>query len=76
MIRAPWTDKQVESLNAFQRDGRFHPFTCPGERMECLPDRTLVATPNGFVCRCGEYVQKWAHDFMAEGPDHWPVYLP
>jgi len=28
----------------------------------------LNATPEGWVCPCGEYTQKWAHGFMAE-PD-------
>ena len=27
-IDAPWTDEQVAALNRFQRNGRFHPFTC------------------------------------------------
>lgn len=65
-IEPPWTPGQVERLNAFQADGRFHPFTCPGERPDCEGRRELVATADGWVCACGEYRQGWAHAFMAE----------
>jgi len=27
-IQTPFTSEQVESLNKFQNEGRFHPFTC------------------------------------------------
>jgi hypothetical protein len=55
VIRAPWTDEQVAALNAFQRDRRFHPFTCPGERErgERCKERNLTATRDGWVCACG-----------------------
>ncbi len=59
-----WTDEQVANLNAYQKAGRFHPFTCPGDHDRCEKQRDLVATREGWVCACGEYRQGWAHDFM------------
>lgn len=62
MLKAPWTDEQVDHLNAFQRSGAFHPFTCG----KCRND--LVATTGGWICPttdCG-YTQDWAHEFMAQ----------
>ena len=66
-VRVPWSDAQVEALNGWQAAGRFHPFTCPGDKPECDGRRELVATAEGWVCRCGEYRQDWAHGFMAGG---------
>ncbi len=64
-----WTDEQVSALNAWQDNGRFHPFTCPGDHPHCAKQRELRATPAGWVCACGEYTQAWAHDFMMEKRD-------
>ena len=64
---APWSQEQVDRLAAFQRDGRVHPFTCPGDRACCKGDdeaRVLVPTTEGWVCRCGHYRQAWAFGFM------------
>lgn len=70
MIRAPWTDAQVELLKQWQEHGMVHPFTCPGERPECKGHRELIPTNDGWVCNCGEYKQDWAHGFMfAKVPD-------
>ena len=66
-INAPWTPEQVAALNAFQRSGRMHPFTCSARHPM---HQTLVAEPDGWVCpddAC-DYRQKWAHSFMAD-PD-------
>lgn len=60
-IFPPWTDEQVAALNAFQHDGRFHPFTCGNNSNHPV----LVATPTGWICSACDYRQKWAHDFMA-----------
>lgn len=68
MIRAPWTQQQVDALNAFQVDGRFHPFTCPGEFPMCKLKRELTATTEGWTCACGQYRQDWAHDMMLDPP--------
>lgn len=59
-----WTDEQVAALSEWQRTGRFHQFTCPGDYPECEKQRELSATRNGWVCACGKYRQDWAHDFM------------
>jgi hypothetical protein len=56
-----WSREDVDRLNAHQRDGRFHPYTCPGEHEHCHKQRNLIATPHGWVCECGEYKQGWAH---------------
>lgn len=66
MIEAPWTDEQVERLNAHQRDRRFHPYTC-GNRgghpfePEYGDHGVLRATREGWVCPYCDYTQKWAH---------------
>lgn len=61
MIIAPWSDEYVKMLNEMQGDGRYHPYTCPGDRPECQDQRNLVATNNGWVCQCGKYKQEWSH---------------
>jgi hypothetical protein len=63
-----WTDDQVATLNANQKAGQFHPFTCGGSSEVPGCREVLVATPNGWVCpdpRC-TYTQGWAHGFMME----------
>jgi len=55
----PWSDEKVARLNEHQKDGRFHPYTCPGNRKVCENHRELVATTNGWVCQCGKYKQMW-----------------
>jgi len=54
----PWSDEKVTRLNKHQKDGRFHPYTCPGNYKVCENQRELVATTNGWVCQCGKYKQK------------------
>lgn len=59
-----FTEDQVESLNAYQACGQWHPFTCGNH---C--GATLIATTDGWICPtegCG-YTQDWAHSFMADG---------
>ena len=60
MRYAPWTADEVANLNRYQRWGRMHPFTCPNDH----PMRTLLATPEGWVCLGCTYKQDWAHEFM------------
>lgn len=63
---APWTAEQVESLNAFQNHGMFHPFT--GKRKPNGDKTVLIATPEGWrETPEGPVVQTWAHDFMENG---------
>lgn len=61
MKQAPWTPEEVERLNAQQKAGQFHPYTCPGDLPACQKHRELIATEQGWVCACGEYKQGWAH---------------
>jgi hypothetical protein len=66
IIKAPWNDDQVQSLNGFQGVSLFHPFTC-GARDADNSHHVLLATPDGWVCpKCPEYHQDWCHDFMAD----------
>lgn len=63
IIRAPFTPQQVAHLNEFQQCPRVHPFTCGG----CSNRDGLVATVDGWICPDCDYMQDWAHDFMADG---------
>jgi hypothetical protein len=75
-IDAPWTEVQVEALNAWQRSPWVHPFTCParGEPAHAEAaaaagldgEGVLVAAIGGWTCPCCDYVQGWTHDFMAD----------
>lgn len=69
-ITAPFTEEQVERLNKYQNEGRFHPFTCCShdgcKRGEREDEGILIATKDGWVCPCGKYKQNWAHDFMTK----------
>jgi len=72
IITAPWTDEQVRHLNEQQNDGRFHPYTCGGSRMDEAhmayakqnggDHGQLVATKDGWICPVCGYRQK---TFMA-----------
>jgi hypothetical protein len=61
-LRAPWTSKQVDALNRFQRLGHVHEFTCPDPHDGA--DRTLYATLDGWRCPHCDYRQDWAHPAM------------
>jgi hypothetical protein len=72
-VDAPFTPAQVESINGFQRSGRWHPFTCR-DRGESLhldygegDHGMLVAEEDGLRCRDCGYRQTWVHDLMADG---------
>lgn len=59
-VFAPWTPEQVESLNAFQQSGWYHPYTCGHD-----PGHTLVAATDGWYCPVlGDWKQTWAHEWM------------
>jgi hypothetical protein len=57
MTRAPWSEEQCKSLNAYQRSG-LHPYAADD-------GRALVATPDGWAVD-GQIVQTWAHSFAAD----------
>lgn len=61
MKKTPWTQAEVDSLNNRQKSQLFHPYTCPGDHKECAGNRNLIATEDGWVCRCGKYKQDWYH---------------
>jgi len=73
-IKAPWTQEQVDALNAWQASDYVHPFTCgnrhtPEHKIYAQQHGQgdhgiLVATPEGWKCPVCDYVQDWAHDFM------------
>lgn len=60
-ITAPFTDKQVAGLNAYQRNAPMHPFTCVTHSNE-----PLVAVRVGWRCRHCDYRQYWAWAWMAD----------
>ena len=60
MLKAPFSDSEVNLLNKFQQSGCFHPFTCENGCGD------LVATNEGWVCSSCDYTQNWAHEFMLD----------
>lgn len=73
--KAPWTEAEVDSLNACQQNSRYHPFTCENCRDNLgvtntdgtSNDRLLVATKDGWICETCDYTQDWAHESMVNG---------
>lgn len=63
--KAPWTPDQVDALNAYQRLGYVHEFTCPNNHGP-KQSRVLEATEVGWKCLFCDYTQDWAHGFMAD----------
>ena len=67
MIKAPFTEVQVKVLNTYQKLDYVHPYTCGGENCERQKrddQGKLIATTDGWICPCGKYEQKWAHDVI------------
>jgi hypothetical protein len=60
-VDVPFTDEQVESLNAYQKSDYVHPYTCV-----CGDHIKLVATKDGWKCPRCTYTQLWAHLFTAD----------
>lgn len=59
-VEAPFTEKQVQNLKAWQNCDEVHPFTC-------CDHQTMTVDKDGFHCpKCGK-VQTWCHDYMASG---------
>ena len=77
-MRTPWNDETVARLNEHQSDGRFHPYTCGGDRMDdahrAYQSRyggdfgQLVATRDGWFCPACDYRQTWAHPLPSPPP--------
>ena len=70
---APWTDDQVERLNAWQNNVHVHPFTCAYRGVKPHPwkghDRgILIATNKGWICEFCDYTQDWAFSIQLEEP--------
>lgn len=76
-IKAPFTPEQIEALNRYQTDARYHAFTCGRNRTDAAHrayaearDQSdygiLVATRDGWECPVCGYTQDWAHGFMLE----------
>lgn len=61
-IFRPWNAGTVAALNAYQKLGEYHPFTCPNPH----PDRELIATTDGWRCRHCGYTQDWALSGMVD----------
>lgn len=62
-----FTLDEVKSLNAFQRAGVRHPFTCcwnsrDANHLDC--EGVLVATQHGWICLYCDYTQDWAYAWM------------
>lgn len=70
VFSAPWSDRQVESINGFQKNPYVIPFTCGNEKCRAV----LEAKHFGFVCPNCDYTQDWCHKFMADGS--WEGGLP
>jgi hypothetical protein len=67
-IRAPFTPEQVDSLNGFQMQSYWHPFTCGNDLCKLRnPENILIAMTSGWHCLFCPYHQEWAHSFMADG---------
>lgn len=71
-VQAPFTAEQVESLNAYQDSGAFHPFTCNGGQQRVFDHVhehavALVAQEDAWHCPECEYTQDWAWSWMADG---------
>ncbi len=65
-IRPPWDLATVETLNSYQIDSGFHPFTCPASPHGRKAKQFLLATSGGWICPDCDYTQDWAHAFMAD----------
>lgn len=66
-VEAPWNDDQVQSLNAYQASGAFHPFTGRNDLLPMGQDDVLVAAVEGWRSEVDPtYRQNWAWAWMAD----------
>ena len=68
IISAPFSERESKKLNALQKNGMHHGYTCcsPESIAECErrsgKNTGLLVVKNGvWVCPCGKYKQFWAH---------------
>jgi hypothetical protein len=65
-----FTPEEVASLNAYQNERVFHPFTCAsGNRTDSNHldgEGVLLATEDGWTCPFCPYTQNWAHNWMKD----------
>lgn len=71
MEKLPFTPDQVAALDKYQREGRFHPFTCENRndgkhRPNDIDLGGLIPTVRGWICQYCDYTQDWAHGFMKD----------
>lgn len=69
IIKKPFTKEHIAALNEYQKSGKFHPFTCGGNRTDknhLDGEGILVATEDGWICPYCDYKQDWAHEFMTK----------
>lgn len=60
-----WSKEHVIELNKYQREGKFHPYTCGNNRTDenhLDGEGLLVATIYGWICPFCDYKQGWAHN--------------
>lgn len=55
----PYTAEEIESFNAYQAAGVWHPFTCGNE-----DSSDLVAQEDCLACPNCDYRQYWGHVWM------------
>lgn len=75
-INVPWSQVEVDALNAWQNCDMVHAYTCGGNRMDAAHRKyqsehggdfgQLVATTDGWMCPACDYRQNWAHGFSAQ----------
>lgn len=62
----PFTPEQVKRIESYQRNGLFHPYTCPNRdnHLSEMREGILTVTPDGLKCDCCDYTQDWVHSFV------------
>lgn len=61
-ITAPFTQGEVDNINAYQQRDDVHPLTCPNNHGS---ETILEATKRRLICPECDYTQDWAWEMMA-----------
>ena len=76
-VTAPWTQRQLENLVAWQEAEWVHPYTCPrrsdGTHRNTRDLGVLVPTITGWICPDCDYRQEWA---LASAANSGPGFNP